>query len=157
MKDTARGARAHSADDDLQGLLPGLEGLEGPAEVPPPRRSDAAFARAVREAVLKRRHERQLVVPVLTAACAALAIILVAPGPLGTGARLTATTATTGTTGTTEPREAEPDDPAVIVSDSDFAIPALDGSSDEELARLERALDRALGLPHDARSSLVDG
>jgi hypothetical protein len=116
--------------------------LLGPlAEVPPPRRTDAAFARGVMDGVKQRRSRRIFVVPALAAAGAAFALVaLVRPtGP----ARDVADAGTPQLAKVTEIAEA--DLPFAFVDDDGlFAIPAIDGSSDEELARLDRALDTAL-------------
>jgi hypothetical protein len=97
---------------------PDLEALAEP--LPAPRRSDAAFARDVAGAMAARRRRRWLVAP-LAMAAAVTALVLFLPRA--------------------------PADAELFDDDDDdglFAIPALDGSTDEELALLERALDRAL-------------
>lgn len=117
-------------------------GLEPLMEVPPPRRTDAAFARSVADDVRQRRAPRPLLFGGLALATAgAAAIFLVPRGPevavvvVDAGARVAVATPTV------QPRASAD---FVWDDDGDFAIPSLDGSSDEELARLDRALDLAL-------------
>lgn len=105
------------------------------AEAPPaPRRTDAAFARAVAEGVKRRRAPSLLFVgaPALALAAAGIAIVVAGPGA----------GEVTADAGIAAPRVA-----AVELEwseDGDFALPSLEGSTDEELLRLDRALDEAL-------------
>src|SRR6185437_14493221 len=97
------------------------------------RRTDAAFARSVADGVRKRRSRAPwFAVPAFAAAAAgAFALFAVVHTPHVDAAH----------------------DAGVIVAandsifeddDTGFALPSLDGSSDEELARLDRALDERL-------------
>lgn len=113
------------------------------AAAPPPRRTDQAFARAVAAGVAndkKRRSLTLLALPGLVAASAVLAVVVLPGG----GAPVTRATTDAGVrVASAERLDVSPDEDFFFGND-DFAIPALDGSSDEELARLDRALDEAL-------------
>jgi hypothetical protein len=94
-------------------------------EIPAPRRTDAAFARAVADDVRRRKARTWVFAPVLAAAVGGLALLVTQMPPA-------ATMADAGT--------------AITFDDDDpvFALPTLEGSTDEELEQLERALDKAL-------------
>lgn len=113
------------------------------AAAPPPRRTDQAFARAVSAGVAndkKRRSLTLLALPGLGAATAVLALVVL-PG----GAEpVTRADADAGVRVASAERLDASADEDFLLENDDFAIPALDGSSDEELARLDRALDEAL-------------
>lgn len=109
----------HPSDADLAPL----------ADVPAPRRSDAAFARGVQDGVRRRRARALVALPGLAAACAAVAFVVLRAGP------------------------AAVDEPSEVVAraavdlledDALFALPELEGSSDQELALLDQELDRRL-------------
>lgn len=105
------------------------------ADVPPPRRSDDAFARGVRDGVRKRRARTWFALPALAAAAATFAFVVLRPGPSGDEPRVAIAPAL--------------DAPMVVDlyeddEDALFALPMLDGSSDEELAQLDQVLDRKL-------------
>ncbi|MBI1946839.1 MAG: hypothetical protein HYS27_14180 [Deltaproteobacteria bacterium] len=120
-----------SRHDDVPAALAPL--AEPP---PPPRRTDAAFARAVADGVKQRRAPFALWLGAPALALAAAGVAIVVAGPDGGRVAVDA--------GVTIARAA-----AVEVDwaeESDFAIPSLDGSTDEELARLDRALDEAIKL-----------
>jgi hypothetical protein len=103
------------------------------ADVPAPRRTDGAFARSVADRLHKRRSRAPwFAVPAFAAAAAgAFALFAVVH---------------------TSHVDATHDAGVVVAvndsifdeDDSGFALPSLDGSSDEELARLDRALDERL-------------
>jgi anti-sigma factor RsiW len=116
-----------SKDDVLRALA---------APPPPPRRTDAAFARAVADDVKRRRAPLALFLgaPALALAAAGIAIVIAGPvtGELSTDAGVAAPRLAVSTAAWDEE------------SESDFAIPSLEGSTDEELLRLDRALDEAL-------------
>lgn len=99
---------------------------------PPPRRTDAAFARAVADDVHRRRRPLLLMLsaPALALAAAGVAITIAGPGSV------------TSDAGVSVPRVAAVD--GEWDEESDFALPSLEGSTDEELLRLDRALDEAL-------------
>lgn len=101
---------------------------------PPPRRTDAAFARAVADDVKRRRTPFALLLGAPALALAAAGVAIVVAGPGSGEASLDA--------GVTAPRLAVAE--LEWGEESDFAIPSLDGSTDEELKRLDRALDEAL-------------
>lgn len=99
------------------------------AHVPPPRRSDDAFARGVIDGVRKRRaRSTWLALPALAAATAFVFVIARPEPAMESGATATAIVV------------ADPFDD----DDSLFALPMLDGSSDEELALLDAVLDEKL-------------
>lgn len=110
------------------------------AEVPPPRRTDAAFARAVADDVKHKRSARApFILPALAALTAATALVIVVR-PHEVHVVAPVTTVTTVSPAHVEVAAADFDD-----DDEDlFALPELEGSSDEELARLDKALDAAL-------------
>lgn len=122
---------SHDTPDELQRLA---------GSPPPPRRSDAAFARAVAEDVKRRRSPLLLWMgaPALALAASGVAIVVAGPGPGELG----------GDAGIAAPRPALTERVATADlewgEDSDFALPSLEGSTDEELLRLDRALDEAL-------------
>ncbi|MCC7073656.1 MAG: hypothetical protein IT383_20265 [Deltaproteobacteria bacterium] len=102
---------------------------------PPPRRNDAAFARAVADDV-KARHapfSLWLGAPALALAAAGVAIVVAGPG----GGRATPDAGVA-----LAPRVAAVD--VDWAAEGDFAFPSLEGSTDEELARLDRVLEEAL-------------
>ena len=111
------------------------DGLEALADVPPPRRTDAAFARAVQDGVRRRRSRAFFALPALAAAAAAFTFLVMRPDDAEV---------------LTKVADARPVERAVVISDpfddedALFAMPSLDGSSDEELANLDRVLDRRL-------------
>jgi hypothetical protein len=134
-------------DSPAAPLEEGRRGLEALGEPPPPRRSDAAFARAVAAGLRERRGRLLFAVPALAMATAALALVLLPEG----GNRLDIAP-DAGLLAAAAPAEPPVDAPAELADAEDdvasigelFAIPSLEGSSDEELARLDRALDDAL-------------
>ena len=120
------------------------------ANVPPPRRTDAAFARSVADGVNAKKSRTVFMFPLAAATAAALAVFaLVHPAT-------TSSTHDAGTTGVVvavndaarvHPTTTVTDTgaPAILDDeDSPFALPSLEGSSDEELAFLDRALDQRL-------------
>lgn len=119
----------HGTDHDTKHS----EGLERLADVPPPRRSDAAFALAVQDGVSRRRNRTLFALPALAAAAAAFAFVVVRAddGRVPEETRIAAASPVL---------LADPFDD----EDALFALPSLDGSSDEELANLDRVLDRRL-------------
>lgn len=124
--------KPHAHDADLAPL----------ADVPPPRRTDEAFARSVQDGVRKRRARTWFALPALAAAAAAFAFVVMRPGPVDDERVAIAPTATA---------------PIVAVDlyedddDALFALPSLDGSSDEELALLDQVLDRKLSAQRGDR------
>lgn len=153
---------AVSGSDDASALR-ALAPLEG--ELPAPRRTDAAFARAVAEGVRTRRTTWRLALPSLAAVAAGLALFVIPRGAAvdpspdaGAAAReaLVAAMSSSSSAGENpEPpagagahNEQQAGEPPATLDElragADFTIPALEGSSDEELARLDRALDAAL-------------
>lgn len=106
---------------------------------PPPRRTDAAFARAVADDVKRRRAPFALWLgaPALALAAAGVAIVVVGPGTgvVSVDAGVAASRIASIDLGRGDLEWGE---------DSEFAIPSLDGSTDEELMRLDLALDLAL-------------
>lgn len=131
--------KPHVPDADLSPL----------ADVPPPRRTDDAFARSVQDGVRKRRARTWFALPALAAAAAAFAFVVLRPGlvddervaiaPIATGASTSANAASVAVD------LYEDDDDAL------FALPTLDGSSDEELALLDQVLDRKLSAQRGDR------
>ncbi|OGQ18192.1 MAG: hypothetical protein A2138_15220 [Deltaproteobacteria bacterium RBG_16_71_12] len=115
--------------DDIPAALAPLA-----APPPPPRRSDAAFARAVADDVKRRRAPFALWLGAPALAFTAAGVAIVVAGPDGGRAAVDAGVAAT--------RVAAVD--LEWADESDFAMPSLDGSTDEELARLDRALDEAI-------------
>ena len=106
---------------------------------PPPRRTDAAFARAVADDVKRRRTPFALWLgaPALALAAAGVAIVVAGPGVGEVSVDA----------GVAAPRVASIDLERGDLewgADSEFAIPSLEGSTDEELKRLDLALDEAL-------------
>jgi hypothetical protein len=103
------------------------------ADVPAPRRTDGAFARSVADGLHKRRSRAPwFAVPALAAAAAgAFALFAVVHTPHAGGVD--------AGTSVVAMNDAILDD-----DDTGFALPSLDGSSDEELARLDHALDERL-------------
>ena len=116
------------------------------ADVPPPRRTEAAFARAVVDDVKHQRSRHTLfVLPALAAATAAAALVLVVQPHDVRVAPVHAADAGTSKVAVVAPVHV--DVAAADLDDDDedlFALPELEGSSDEELARLDKALDAAL-------------
>ena len=145
-------------DDQLDALA---------ASIPAPRRTDAAFARSVADGVRAKKSRTVFMFPLAAATTAALAVFAVvhpaqwstttshdagtgvvattvtpheAPDHVATSAAsTTSTTATAATAAGADAMVAMLDD-----EDSPFALPSLEGSSDEELAFLDRALDERL-------------
>ena len=121
----------HDPPDELQRLA---------GAPPPPRRTDAAFARSVADEVKRRRSPLLFLMgaPALALAAAGVAVMVAGPGP----------GELRGDAGITAPRPALAERVATADlewgEDSDFALPSLEGSTDEELLRLDRALDEAL-------------
>jgi hypothetical protein len=111
-------------------------GLHALADVPLPRRTDAAFARAVRDEVARHRERRSFALPALAAAAAAVAFIVMRPAP------------TLERPNPTRVAMARPEAVAIAFpfddEDALFALPSLEGSSDEELVNLDRILDRRI-------------
>lgn len=112
------------------------DGLEALAEVPTPRRTDAAFARAVQDGV-RRRSRALFALPALAAAAAAFTFVVMRPDDAEVLTKVA------------DARPLRVERPVVISDSFDdedalFALPSLDGSSDEELANLDRVLDRRL-------------
>lgn len=158
------------------------------AEIPAPRRSVNAFARAVRDDVENRRR-RKTAQPIwaFSLATAGLAVLVATlqlkphaaesqrdtESPFAAAAEPSVhhhagTAAQTPGVATHEHAmeaagsndagagESTPDGiaaPLLAFEDSDFAIPSLEGSLDEELVRLERVLDQALHDPRRASPS----
>ncbi len=116
------------------------------ALAPPPRRTDAAFARAVAAGVARGKSAGRgslFALPALAAAAAAFALVVTVGNPersvVDAGVRVAvAHPVAHPVAAPAEQIDASWDD------EDDFALPSLDGSSDEELARLDRALDEAL-------------
>lgn len=110
------------------------------ADVPPPRRSDDAFARGVIDGVRKRRAPSTwFALPALAAATAAFVFVIARPEPA----------IEPSPTAPVRVAVAAPSAPIVVADpfdddDSLFALPMLDGSSDEELALLDAVLDEKL-------------
>ena len=102
---------------------------------PPPRRTDAAFARAVADGVKARRSPFALLLGAPALALAAAGVAIVVAGPGGGGVTSDAGVAMAPRAATVDVEWAE---------EGDFAFPTLEGSTDEELARLDRVLDEAL-------------
>ena len=110
--------------------------LESLAHVPAPRRSDAAFVRAVADGVARRRARPLFALPALAAAVAAVTFMVMRAD----GVELAPPAA--------KPL-ASPLRPIVVADPFDdedtlFALPSLEGSSDEELVNLDRILDRRI-------------
>jgi hypothetical protein len=105
------------------------------ADVPAPRRTDAAFARSVADGLHKRRSRASwFAVPALAAAATgAFALFALVHTAHVDGADAGTSTATLAS-----------NDAAIFDDDDAFALPSLDGSTDEELARLDHALDERL-------------
>ncbi|HEY4219718.1 MAG TPA: hypothetical protein VGO62_00215 [Myxococcota bacterium] len=121
--------------------------LELLARIPPPRRTDQAFARSVAAGVQKRRARTFFVMPALAAASAAFALVVaVHPGAVGVSDAGVSATATTPSTLLLASADLARNDAIFDDEDSPFAMPSLDGSSDEELARLDTRLDQALDV-----------
>jgi hypothetical protein len=142
-------------DDQLMSALADL--------APPPRKTDAAFARSVADGVRAKRSARSpftFALPTAAAAAAAFAFVAVVHTPSSTHDGLSdiidagnhATTTTTMATTTAPATATSPVELALALDlddadddDGGFALPSLEGSSDEELERLDKALDAALG------------
>lgn len=111
----------------------GRDGLEALADVPSPRRNDAAFARAVKDGVARRHARTFFAFPALAAAAAAFAFLVMRPDD-----------------GHPDVVAHAVDERPLMIADpfddedALFALPSLDGSSDQELADLDRVLDRRI-------------
>ncbi len=122
------------------------EDLAPLADVPPPRRTDDAFARSVQDGVRKRRARTWFALPALAAAAAAFAFVVMRPGPMPEEPVKVKVAVAVPHTPDAAPVDLYEDD-----DDALFALPMLDGSSDEELARLEQMLDRKLSAQRGDR------
>lgn len=120
------------------------------ADVPPPRRSDDAFARSVADGVQRRRQAWRALfaLPAFAAATAGFLFLVMRPTPpeetpvVAVNIAPAAGTSVTVAVAIADPFEDE---------DALFALPMLDGSSDEELARLDRMLDQKLSAQRGER------
>lgn len=114
------------------------------ADVPPPRRTDDAFARSVQDGVRKRRARTWFALPALAAAAAAFAFVVLRPGPAPDDHRVDIAVAVPASGDVVDLYDDDDDDAL-------FALPMLDGSSDEELALLDQVLDRKLSAQRGDR------
>lgn len=117
--------------------------LRALAAPPPPRRTDVAFARAVAGGVEARRRGGRAFLALPALATVAAAVALVVLPRVGAPSYVEAESRDAGVRAAAAPI-AGGGDAVVDLLANDFAIPSLEGSSDEELARLDRALDAAL-------------
>lgn len=115
------------------------------ADVPPPRRTDDAFARSVQDGVRARRSRGWFALPALAATAAAFVFVVMRPGPTDERVVAIAPIAVPAAVANA-PMDLYEDD-----EDALFALPMLDGSSDEELAQLDQVLDRKLSAQRGER------
>lgn len=109
------------------------------ADVPAPRRTEDAFARGVVDGVRKRRARTTwFALPALAAATAAFVFVIARPGPTTDVEPVPVRVAVAPPAADIIVTDPFDDDDAL------FALPMLDGSSDEELARLDAVLDEKL-------------
>lgn len=145
---SAPNTSASPSEDDVRGL----EVLRG---IPPPRRSDDAFARSVADDVKRARAPRLLALPALAVGAAALAFVVARPDTtpevLVDAGRAAVPVIAAGAGSGADVMGEEP----VVLADVDpglFSFPALEGSSQQELLGLEAALDAALDASRTARA-----
>lgn len=115
-----------------------LERVGLPLEVPPPRRSDAAFSRAVRESAFARRRQKAPLALALAAALG-LALALLVSGEPSPSERMT-------TPGVSTPEEIFSSSLEVLEEEAVQEALALDPLDDDSLLALESALDAKLSL-----------
>jgi len=120
---------------------------------PPPRKTDDAFARSVADGVRQRRSARSpfmFALPTAAAAAAAFALVAVVHTPGTTPHDVVVASDAGNVNGNVGNDVVAPPTPVLAMNvdldddDDDFALPSLEGSSDEELERLDKALDAAL-------------